>query len=68
MKDDKAYVENYRPLSLLSLISKVLERCVLYNDNHLTEAVDNSTITTFADDTKIFRTVLAAYLTHHREL
>ena len=28
-KDIKEYVENYRPISLLSIISKVLERCVL---------------------------------------
>ena len=27
----KSYVENYRLISLLSLISKVLERCVFYN-------------------------------------
>jgi hypothetical protein len=30
-KGNKRYVENYRPISLLSLISKVLERCVLRN-------------------------------------
>ena len=28
-KDNKDHVENYRPISLLSIISKVLERCVL---------------------------------------
>jgi hypothetical protein len=28
-KENKDYVENYRPISLLSIISKVLERCVL---------------------------------------
>ncbi len=28
-KDIKEYVENYRPISLLTIISKVLERCVL---------------------------------------
>ena len=33
---EKSYVENYRPISLLSLISKVLERCVFYNiKNHV---------------------------------
>ena len=32
----KSYVENYRPISLLPLISKVLERCVFYNiKNHV---------------------------------
>ena len=30
-KGNKRYVENYRPISILSLISKVLERCVLRN-------------------------------------
>lgn len=30
-KGDKSHVENYRPISLLSIISKVLERCVLRN-------------------------------------
>ena len=30
-KDDQEFVENYRPISLLSLISKVLERCVFNN-------------------------------------
>ncbi|CAB4019872.1 Hypothetical predicted protein, partial [Paramuricea clavata] len=28
-KDNKDHVENYRPISLLSIISKILERCVL---------------------------------------
>ncbi|CAB3996295.1 Hypothetical predicted protein [Paramuricea clavata] len=28
---EKTYVENYRPISLLSLISKVLERCIFNN-------------------------------------
>jgi hypothetical protein len=28
-KDNRQYVENYRPISLLTIISKVLERCVL---------------------------------------
>jgi hypothetical protein len=30
-KGDKEYVENYRPISLLCVTSKVLERCVLNN-------------------------------------
>ena len=30
-KGDQEFVENYRPISLLSLISKVLERCVFNN-------------------------------------
>ena len=30
-KGDKEYVENYRPISLLCITSKVLERCVLNN-------------------------------------
>ena len=35
-RGEKSYVENYRPISLLSLISKVLECCVLYNiKNHV---------------------------------
>ena len=33
-KGDKAHVENYRPISLLSIISKVLERCVFNNIKH----------------------------------
>ena len=28
-KGEKQYVDNYRPISLLSIVSKVLERCVL---------------------------------------
>ena len=28
---EKTYVENYRPISLLCLISKVLERCIFNN-------------------------------------
>ena len=32
--DEKSYVENYRPISLLPLISKVLERCVFQNIKH----------------------------------
>lgn len=30
-KGDKEHTENYRPISLLSIVSKVLERCVLNN-------------------------------------
>ncbi|CAB4032685.1 Hypothetical predicted protein, partial [Paramuricea clavata] len=30
-KGEKEYAENYRPISLLSIVSKVLERCVFYN-------------------------------------
>ena len=30
-KNEKAYVENYRPISLLGIVSKVMERCVLDN-------------------------------------
>ena len=33
-RDEKSYVENYRPISLLPLISKVLERCVFQNILH----------------------------------
>ena len=33
-RGEKSYVENYRPISLLSLISKVLERCVFHNIQH----------------------------------
>ena len=32
-KDEKDHVENYRPISLLCIISKVLERCVLNRVN-----------------------------------
>ena len=34
-KGDKEYTENYRPISLLPIISKVLERCILMNIRHL---------------------------------
>ena len=38
---EKSYVENYRPISLLPLISKVLERCVFYNiKNHVFEQIN----------------------------
>ena len=30
-KNEKAYVENYLPISLLGIVSKVMERCVLDN-------------------------------------
>jgi hypothetical protein len=33
-RGEKSYVENYQPISLLSLISKVLERCVFNNIKH----------------------------------
>ena len=33
-RDEKSYVENYRPISLLPLISEVLERCVFQNIKH----------------------------------
>ena len=40
-KGDKEYTENYRPISLLSITSKVLERCVLNNINfRLRDAVN----------------------------
>ena len=40
-KDDRQYVENYRPISLLTIISKVLERCVLVRlRDHLLEILD----------------------------
>jgi hypothetical protein len=33
-KGDKEYTENYRPISLLPIISKVLERCIFMNIRH----------------------------------
>ena len=33
-RGEKSYVENYRPISLLSRISKVIERCVFHNIQH----------------------------------
>ena len=39
-KDDRQYVENYRPISLLTIISKVLERCVLARLRGLLEILD----------------------------
>jgi hypothetical protein len=42
-KTEKDQVENYRPISLLSIISKVLERCVLRNiRDHLVVLINNS--------------------------
>ena len=41
-KDNKEHVENYRPISLLSLISKVLERCVFNKiKDHVFEQINN---------------------------
>ena len=42
-KGDKSQVENYRPISLLSIMSKVLERCVLRNiRDHLQQLINDS--------------------------
>ena len=44
-KGDSSLTNNYRPISLLSVVSKVMERCIFkYLHNHL---VDNSIITPF---------------------
>ncbi|CAB3993693.1 Hypothetical predicted protein [Paramuricea clavata] len=41
-KDNKDHVENYRPISLLSLISKALERCVFNKiKDHVFEQINN---------------------------
>ena len=37
-KDEKGHVENYRPISLLCIISKVLEHCVL---NHIKDRLED---------------------------
>ena len=40
-RGEKSYVENHRPISLLSLISKVFERCVFYNiKNHVFQQIN----------------------------
>ncbi|CAB3981872.1 Hypothetical predicted protein [Paramuricea clavata] len=40
---DKTHVENYRPISLLCIVSKVLERCVLSKlRDHLLELINTS--------------------------
>ena len=40
-KDNKDHVDNYRPISLLSIISKVLERCFLIRlRDHLLRILD----------------------------
>ena len=42
-KGDKTHVENYRPISLLCIVSKVLERCVLSKLRvHLLELINTS--------------------------
>ena len=41
INDVKNHVENYRPISLLPLISKVLEPCLFYNiKNHVFEQIN----------------------------
>ena len=42
-KDEKDHVENYRPISLLCIISKVLERCVL---NRINDRLEDRTVST----------------------
>ena len=42
-KGDKSFVENYRPISLLCVVSKVFERCVLNNlRDHLLQLLNSS--------------------------
>jgi len=44
-KGDASCVNNYRPISLLSIVSNIMERCMFkYLHNHLK---DNNIITTF---------------------
>lgn len=42
-KGEREYAENYRPISLLPIVSKVLERCVFYNiKDHLYTVIKNT--------------------------
>ena len=36
---NKNHVENYRPISLLSIVSKTLERCIL---NHISQHIQSN--------------------------
>ena len=46
-KGNKDHVENYRPVSLLCIISKTLERCVL---NHLSHRVQSNSMVSSTED------------------